>query len=74
MRQPDPDRDKAAVGGRPRAGLGRAGDWTLALGFTGGVGLTPSASTRTVIPSSNVGKPVQLFHRFDDSELRTAFE
>ncbi|WP_411089623.1 DUF6461 domain-containing protein [Streptomyces sp. 061-3] len=24
--------------------------------------------------SSNGGKPVQLFHRFDDSELRTAFE
>ncbi|MGW3690596.1 hypothetical protein [Streptomyces sp. NPDC005125] len=38
------------------------------------MGLTPSASTRTVIPSSNIGKPVQLFHRFDDSELRTAFE
>ncbi|WP_326608632.1 DUF6461 domain-containing protein [Streptomyces sp. NBC_01800] len=33
-----------------------------------------SAGTRAVTHSSNGGKPVHLFHRFERSELRTAFE
>ncbi|MFF3790835.1 DUF6461 domain-containing protein [Streptomyces sp. NPDC001981] len=33
-----------------------------------------AASTRAVMHSSNGGKPVHLFHRFEDSRLRTAFE
>ncbi|MFD5057915.1 DUF6461 domain-containing protein [Streptomyces sp. NPDC058394] len=39
-----------------------------------GVPRNLSASTRTVTHSSNGGKPVHLFHRFEHSELRTAFE
>ncbi|MFD7278307.1 DUF6461 domain-containing protein [Streptomyces sp. NPDC059862] len=80
MRQPDPDRDTAAVGGRPRAGLGLGGGWTLALEFGGGVGMTPellealSADTRAVTHSFIDGKPVHLFHWFENSELRIAFE
>jgi hypothetical protein len=35
---------------------------------------TLSAGTRTVMHSSNGGKPVHLFHWFEDSEPRTAFE
>ncbi|MET8330438.1 DUF6461 domain-containing protein [Streptomyces sp. NPDC005181] len=73
MRQPDPDRDTAVASDRPRAGLGRGGDWTLALEFAGGVGMTPefletlSAGTRAVSHSSNGGKPVHLVHRFENN-------
>ncbi|WP_409474893.1 DUF6461 domain-containing protein [Streptomyces sp. HC307] len=56
------------------------GDWTLALEFGGGVGMTPeflealSADTRAVTHSFIDGKPVHLFHWFENSELRIAFE
>ncbi|WP_442813039.1 DUF6461 domain-containing protein [Streptomyces sp. NBC_01800] len=33
-----------------------------------------AASTRAVMHSSNGGKPVHLFHWFEDGRLRTAFD
>ncbi|MFE7074757.1 DUF6461 domain-containing protein [Streptomyces sp. NPDC057620] len=59
---------------------GENGDWTLVLGFDGGLGLAaPSVETlskgaRIVAHSTNGGKPIHLFHWFEDGELRTTFE
>ncbi|MDH6521715.1 hypothetical protein M2163_001294 [Streptomyces sp. SAI-135] len=59
---------------------GENGDWTLVLGFDGGLGIaTPCVETlskggRVVAPSTNGGKPIHLFHWFEDGELRTTFE
>lgn len=60
---------------------GSDGDWTLVLGFDGGLGI-PGASAeslsqsggRVVAHSTNGGKPIDLFHWFEDGELRTTFE
>ncbi|MFG2429755.1 DUF6461 domain-containing protein [Streptomyces sp. NPDC048590] len=57
---------------------GGNGDWTVVLGFDGGLGLprveTLSEGGRVVVHSSNGGKPIHLFHWFEDGELRTTFE
>ncbi|MFJ3714214.1 DUF6461 domain-containing protein [Streptomyces sp. NPDC090057] len=57
---------------------GENGDWTVVLGFDGGLGLpcaeTLSVGGRVVAHSSNGGKPIHLFHWFEDGELRTTFE
>ncbi|MFE3518782.1 DUF6461 domain-containing protein [Streptomyces sp. NPDC059166] len=57
---------------------GDDGDWTVVLGFDGGLGLprveTLSEGGRVVVHSSNGGKPIHLFHWFEDGELRTTFE
>ncbi|MFF5897513.1 DUF6461 domain-containing protein [Streptomyces argenteolus] len=59
---------------------GERGDWTLVLGFDGGLGIegacveTLSRGGRAVAHSSNGGKPIHLFHWFEDGELRTTFE
>ncbi|WP_327278458.1 DUF6461 domain-containing protein (plasmid) [Streptomyces sp. NBC_01224] len=59
---------------------GAGGDWTLVLHFDGGVAMQPrflealSAGGRAVVHSSNGGKPIHLFHWYEDGELRTAFE
>ncbi|MET9591905.1 DUF6461 domain-containing protein [Streptomyces sp. NPDC006516] len=59
---------------------GEDGDWTLVLGFDGGLGIegacveTLSKGGRAVAHSSNGGKPIHLFHWFEDGELRTMFE
>ncbi|MFB6679722.1 DUF6461 domain-containing protein [Streptomyces sp. NPDC056390] len=59
---------------------GENGDWTLVLGFDGGLGIegacvqTLSKGCRVVAHSSNGGKPIHLFHWFEDGELRTTFE
>ncbi|MFJ9733745.1 DUF6461 domain-containing protein [Streptomyces sp. NPDC101171] len=57
---------------------GESGDWTVVLGFDGGLGLpcaeTLSVGGRVVAHSSNGGKPIHLFHWFEDGELRTTFE
>jgi hypothetical protein len=59
---------------------GAGGDWTLVLHFDGGVGMWPrflealSAGGRAVVHSSNGGKPIHLFHWYEDGELRTTFE
>ncbi|WP_331749543.1 DUF6461 domain-containing protein (plasmid) [Streptomyces sp. NBC_00984] len=59
---------------------GAGGDWTLVLHFDGGVGMQPrflealSAGGRAVGHSSNGGKPIHLFHWYEDGQLRTAFE
>lgn len=53
-------------------------DWTVVLGFDGGLGVpcarTLSEGGRVVAHSSNGGKPIDLFHWFEDGELRTTFE
>ncbi|UXY32102.1 DUF6461 domain-containing protein [Streptomyces sp. HUAS TT20] len=55
-------------------------DWTLVLHFDGGIGMQPrflealSAGGRAVTHSSNGGKPIHLFHWYEDGELRTTFE
>ncbi|MFF9395296.1 DUF6461 domain-containing protein [Streptomyces griseoluteus] len=60
--------------------LGENGDWTLVLGFDGGLGIagacveTLSKGGRVVAHSTNGGKPIHLFHWFEDGELRTTFE
>ncbi|MEU2435542.1 DUF6461 domain-containing protein [Streptomyces rubradiris] len=58
--------------------LGEDGDWTVVLGFDGGLGLpyaeALSEGGRVVAHSSNGGKPIHLFHWFEDGELRTTFE
>nr|WP_256340330.1 DUF6461 domain-containing protein [Streptomyces sp. 2231.1] len=52
----------------------------IVLGFDGGLGLagacvqTLSKGGRVVVHSTNGGKPIHLFHWFEDGELRTAFE
>ena len=59
---------------------GDNGDWTLVLGFDGGLGIagawveTLSKGGRVVAHSTNGGKPIHLFHWFEDGELRTTFE
>ncbi|MEW2067924.1 DUF6461 domain-containing protein [Streptomyces sp. NPDC007346] len=59
---------------------GESGDWTLVLGFDGGLGIaepcmeTLSKGGRVVAHSTNGGKPIHLFHWFEDGELRTTFE
>ncbi|MGW1543952.1 DUF6461 domain-containing protein [Streptomyces sp. NPDC002309] len=59
---------------------GENGDWTLVLGFDGGRRIeggcveTLSKGGRVVSHSSNGGKPIHLFHWFEDGELRTTFE
>ncbi|MER8185247.1 DUF6461 domain-containing protein [Kitasatospora sp. NPDC094015] len=57
---------------------GEGGDWTVVLGFDGGLGMPCadmlSEGGRVVAHSSNGGKPIHLFHRYEDSELRTTFE
>lgn len=59
---------------------GENGDWTLLLGFDGGLGIaapcleTLSKGGRIVAHSTNGGKPIHLFHWFEDGELRTTFE
>ncbi|MGW9448722.1 DUF6461 domain-containing protein [Streptomyces sp. NPDC055632] len=57
---------------------GEGGDWTVVLGFDGGLGMpcaeTLSEGGRVVAHSSNGGKPIHLFHWFEDGELRTTFE
>ncbi|WP_020123927.1 DUF6461 domain-containing protein [Streptomyces canus] len=59
---------------------GESGDWTLVLGFDGGLGIaTPSLERlsnggRVVAHSTNGGKPIHLFHWFEDGELCTTFE
>ncbi|CAL9324777.1 DUF6461 domain-containing protein [Streptomyces sp. SudanB182_2057] len=57
---------------------GEDGDWTVVLGFDGGLG-SPYAESlseggRVVAHSSNGGKPIDLFHWFEDGQLRTTFE
>ncbi|MFJ2766550.1 DUF6461 domain-containing protein [Streptomyces sp. NPDC087300] len=60
--------------------LGENGDWALVLGFDGGLGIagacveTLSRGGRVVAHSTNGGKPIHLFHWFEDGELRTTFE
>lgn len=57
---------------------GEKGDWTVVLGFDGGLGVSCaerlSEGSRVVAHSSNGGKPIHLFHWFEDGELRTTFE
>ncbi|MEU8790866.1 DUF6461 domain-containing protein [Streptomyces sp. NPDC048643] len=59
---------------------GEGGDWTLILQFDGGAGswsrsLVPlSTGGRAVVHSTNGGKPIDLFHWYEDGELRTTFE
>lgn len=59
---------------------GENGDWTLVLGFDGGLGIAGasvealSQGGRVVAHSTNGGKPIHLFHWFEDGELRTTFE
>ncbi|WP_329202144.1 DUF6461 domain-containing protein [Streptomyces sp. NBC_01435] len=59
---------------------GEGGDWTLVLYFDGGVGMQPrflealSADGHVVVHSSNGGKPIHLFHWYEDGRLQTSFE
>ncbi|MEU3527170.1 DUF6461 domain-containing protein [Streptomyces sp. NPDC038707] len=57
---------------------GGGGGWTVVLGFDGGLGVPCaqrlSEGGRVVAHSSNGGKPIDLFHWFEDGELRTTFE
>lgn len=59
---------------------GENGDWTLVLGFDGGLGIAGACAEalskggRVVAHSTNGGKPIHLFHWFEDGELRTTFE
>ncbi|MFJ2728118.1 DUF6461 domain-containing protein [Streptomyces collinus] len=69
--------DESYVAGAFKA-PGENGDWTVVLGFDGGLGMpcveTLSEGGRVVAHSSNGGKPIHLFHWFEDGELRTTFE
>ncbi|MFK0126778.1 DUF6461 domain-containing protein [Streptomyces nigra] len=69
--------DESYIAGAFKA-PGEKGDWTVVLGFDGGLGMpcaeTLSEGGRVVAHSSNGGKPIHLFHWFEDGELRTAFE
>ncbi|WP_331734917.1 DUF6461 domain-containing protein (plasmid) [Streptomyces sp. NBC_00597] len=69
--------DESYVAGAFKA-PGEKGDWTVVLGFDGGLGMpcaeTLSEGGRVVAHSSNGGKPIHLFHWFEDGELRTTFE
>ncbi|MGW2277622.1 DUF6461 domain-containing protein [Streptomyces sp. NPDC001770] len=57
---------------------GENGDWTVVLGFDGGLGLPGveklSEGGRVVVHSTNGGKPIHLFDRYEEGELRTSFE
>ncbi|MFJ3088089.1 DUF6461 domain-containing protein [Streptomyces sp. NPDC086838] len=60
---------------------GEHGDWTLVLGFDGGLGVEGTCAEalsqgggRVVAHSTNGGKPIHLFHWYEDGELRTTFE
>ncbi|MGW4897256.1 DUF6461 domain-containing protein [Kitasatospora sp. NPDC004240] len=60
---------------------GEGGAWTLVLQFgEGGAGMRDgflevlSAGGRAVKHSSNGGKPIHLFHWYEDGRLRTTFE
>jgi len=59
---------------------GESGDWTVVLHFDG-CGMQPrflealsSKGGRAVVHSSNGGKPIHLFHWYEDGRLRTTFE
>ncbi|MEV5612830.1 DUF6461 domain-containing protein [Streptomyces sp. NPDC052225] len=69
--------DESYVAGAFKA-AGEQGDWTVVLAFDGGLGLphmgTLSEGGRVVAHSTNGGKPIDLFHWFEDGELRTTFE
>ncbi|MEU0596941.1 DUF6461 domain-containing protein [Streptomyces sp. NPDC006393] len=69
--------DESYVAGAFQA-PGENGDWTVVLGFDGGLGMpcveTLSEGGRVVAHSSNGGKPMHFFHWFEDGELRTTFE
>ncbi|MFF5393313.1 DUF6461 domain-containing protein [Streptomyces sp. NPDC013012] len=69
--------DESYVAGTFKA-TGEKGDWTVVLGFDGGLGMPCverlSEGGRVVAHSSNGGKPIHLFHWFEDGELRTTFE
>ncbi|MFI1839744.1 DUF6461 domain-containing protein [Streptomyces olivaceoviridis] len=75
----DDDWDESYVAGAVSV-PGANGDWTLVLGFDGGLGIaatcveTLSRCGRVVAHSTNGGKPIHLFHWFEDGELRTMFE
>jgi hypothetical protein len=75
----DDDWDESYVAGA-FSPLGENGEWTLVLGFDGGLGIagscmeTLSRGGRVVAHSTNGGKPIHLFHWFEDGELRTTFE
>ncbi|GAA2258897.1 hypothetical protein GCM10010145_33900 [Streptomyces ruber] len=75
----DDDWDESYVAGAFSA-PGENGDWTLVLGFDGGLGITApyvetlSKGGRVVAHSTNGGKPIDLFHWCEDGELRTTFE
>ncbi|MFD9498168.1 DUF6461 domain-containing protein [Streptomyces sp. NPDC060035] len=55
------------------------GDWSLILQFDGGVGMRPrflealTAGGRAVVHSTDGGAPIDLFHRYEDGDLRTTF-
>ncbi|NEA42003.1 DUF6461 domain-containing protein [Streptomyces sp. SID11385] len=59
---------------------GAGGDWTLVLGYDGGLGLGDacvqalSLGGRIVVHSTNGGKPIDLFQWYEDGALRTVFE
>ncbi|MGW1463634.1 DUF6461 domain-containing protein [Streptomyces sp. NPDC002308] len=57
---------------------GADGDWTVVLGFDGGLGLPGLAKLseggRVVVHSTNGGKPIHLFDWYEEGELRTSFE
>ncbi|MEU6438950.1 DUF6461 domain-containing protein [Streptomyces sp. NPDC047046] len=59
---------------------GEDGDWTLVLGYDGGLGIGDacvealSAGGRVVVHSTNGGKPIDLFQWYEDGALRTVFE
>ncbi|KJK42734.1 DUF6461 domain-containing protein [Streptomyces sp. NRRL F-4428] len=69
--------DESYVAGAFKA-PGEKGDWTVVLGFDGGLGVPCaqklSEGGRVVAHSRNGGKPIDLFHWFEDGELRTTFE
>lgn len=60
---------------------GNGGDWTVVLQFDGGIGMRDrfrealSAASRVVVHTGNGGKPIHLFHGWEENgELRTGFE
>ncbi|MGA5344424.1 DUF6461 domain-containing protein [Streptomyces griseoincarnatus] len=77
--QRDDDWDESYVAGAFGV-RGESDDWTLVLGFDWGLGLSKACAEglsrggRVVAHSRNGGKPIDLFHWFEDGELRTTFE
>ncbi|MFF8955412.1 DUF6461 domain-containing protein [Streptomyces sp. NPDC014894] len=60
---------------------GEGGEWTLVLELGGdALGMSPrfmeavSSGTRAVSHTGNSGKPIHLFHWYEDGALRTGFE